>query len=96
MNQELELYKLCVGEHEESKYVSELGWVSDEEFLVWISYLWVDDFMRELKRIFGYGIFDDGSFDANMQSDGICIDLCKAVGCCLDVEEVFPKAKYQH
>ena len=55
--------------------------------------------MTDLKRIFGNYIFDDGGFDANMQQDGVCIDLCEALGNYLgidDIEEVFPKEKYQH
>lgn len=93
MNYELELYKLITDDND---YVSELGWVSDNEFFVWVSYLELYDFMKELKRIFGYGLFDDGSFNVNMREDSVCINLCEAVGNYLDVKEVFSKDRYQH
>jgi len=96
-NYELELYRLCANnEGSDSCYVAEMGWISDDEFCIWVPYMWVDDFMQEFKGIFGYEAFDDGGFDANMQSDGICIDLCKAVGGYMDIEKVFSKEKYQH
>lgn len=98
MSEEVELYKLCcTDENEYSNYlVDELGWISDTEFCVWVSYLYLNEFVEYLTKIFGYGIFDDGGFNANMQTNGVCIDLCEAVGCCIDVETVFPKDKYKH
>lgn len=92
MNGELELYKLCCT----GDLVEEMGWISDTEFCVWVSYFCIQDFINGLQRIFGYGIFDDGGFDANMQVDGVCIDLCDAVGHCVDIKTVFPKDKYKH
>lgn len=99
MNQELALYKLIVTPDEtdtDISYVSEFGWVNDTEFLVWVSYLWLKEFIDRLREIFGHGLFDEGGFDAKMQDDGICFDLCEAVGYSVDVEEVFPKGKYMH
>ena len=97
MSDELRLYKLLTETDEDNfSYVQEMGWVTDKEFCVWVSYLWIDDFVKELKNIFGYGVFDEGGFDARMQYDCICIDMCVAVGDYLDLEEVFPKDKYQH
>lgn len=93
MNYELELYKLIT---EDNDYVDELGWVSEDKFFIWVSYYGLYDFMKEMKRIFGYGLFDDGSFNANMRDNSLCIDLCEAIGNYLDVENVFPKDKYQH
>lgn len=98
-NYELELYKLIMKPDEEDSsfsYVSEFGWVSKDEFLVWVDYWGIKEFIDGLKEIFGYGLFDDGSFDANMQSDGICIDLVEALGCYMNIEDVFPKDKYKH
>jgi len=97
MSDELRLYKLLTDTDEDDfNYIQEMGWINDEEFCVWINYVWIDDFMRELKDIFGYGIFDDGGFDANMQHHCACIDLCKAIGDSIDIENMFPKNKYQH
>lgn len=99
MSMELEVYKLlnCPDEDDEDiSYVSEFGWVNDKEFLVWVNYMWLTDFLDRLKQIFGYGIFDDGGFNGNIQDDSICIDLCKVVGGDIDMEEVFSKDKYQH
>lgn len=93
LNYELELYKLITNDN---NYVNELGWVSDKEFFVWVPYLELYDFMKELKRIFGYGLFDGDSFNVNMREDSVCIDLCEAVGDYLNLEDVFPRDKYQH
>lgn len=94
----LELYKLCCTDDNEYSdcFVDELGWISDTQFCVWVSYLYLKEFMEQLTKIFGNGIFDDGGFDANMQEGCVCIDLCEAIGCYIDVETVFPKDKYQH
>ena len=89
---ELELYKLI----KEGEYVSEIGWINDDSFCAWISYMDLDDFIEQVVDILGYGIFDDGGFDANMQEDGVCIDLCEMLGGYIDVEDVFPKEKYKH
>lgn len=98
-NYELELYKLIVTPDKEDldfSYISEFGWVSDKEFFVWVSFTWLKEFMEELTRIFGYGMFDDGNFNANIQSDTVCIDLNDVLGGYIDIEEVFPKDKYKH
>lgn len=97
MNNLLELYKLCCTDDNEydSCMVSELGWIDDHQFCVWIDYLWVMEFVQKLKEILGEGIFDDGGFDANMQSNCICIDLCEIIDTD-DLEEIFPKEKFQH
>ena len=73
MNYELELYKLCYTDDNEYGIciVDELGWISDNEFCVWVSYLYLKEFMNKLKELFGYGIFDDGGFDAN--TSGLCL-----------------------
>lgn len=98
MSDALELYKLCCTDDNEYSdcFVDELGWISDTEFCVWVSYLYLKEFMEKLTKIFGNGIFDDGGFDANMQESCVCIDLCEAVGSCIDIEIVFPKYEYQH
>lgn len=99
MNQELELYKLIRipdGIDMGISYVQEFGWASDSEFLVWVSYSQLEEFIDRLKEIFDNGIFDDGGFKAHMQDDCVCIDLCEAVGYAVDIEEVFPKEKYKH
>lgn len=98
MNENLELYKLCRTDDNEynSVLVEELGWVNDEEFCVWVPYLYLREFMEQLKKIFGSSIFDDGGFNANMQEEGACIDLSDAVGCFANIEDVFSKEKYQH
>lgn len=93
INYELELYKI-VTEYE--FMVSEYGWISDTEFCVWVYYYNLIDFMERIKNVFGHGIFDDGGFDANMQYNGVCIDLCKMLEGYIDIEEVFPKEEYQH
>lgn len=78
-NYELELYKLCCTNDNayEDDLVDELGWINDEEFCVWVSYLYLKEFMDALRKLFGYGVFDDGGFSANMQADCMCIDISK-------------------
>ena len=98
-NYELELYKLIATPKEDDldfSYVSEFGWVNDKEFLVWVSFVWFKEFMDKLTEIFGYGMFDDGNFNANIQSDTVCIDLNDVLDGYVDIEEVFSKEKYQH
>ena len=97
MSDELKLYKLLTEiDEDEWIIVQELGWISNKEFCIWVSYAWIDVLVKELKSIFGYGIFDDGGFDARMQGDCVCIDLCMALEGYLDLENVFPKEKYKH
>lgn len=98
-NYELRLFKLCCTRESEYEmnYVDELGWINDKQFCVLVPYLFVREFTEGLKKIFGYGLFDDGGFDCNMQFDGICIVLNDALsGYGIDFEEVFPKEKYRH
>lgn len=98
-NYELKLYRLIAEPNEtyEECLVSELGWISDTEFCVWIDYFYVHEFMKELTNICGHEVFDEGGFNANMQSDGICIDLVNALyGYGFDFERMFPKDKYRH
>ena len=89
---ELELYKLINDE----ELVSEFGWCSDGSCYTWVDYRNLEEFMGKAIETFGYGIFDDGGFNANMQSDGVCFDLCEMVGSYMTVEDVFPKEKYKH
>ena len=83
---EVEFYKLV----KESELVSEYGWINKEEFCVWVDYINLHDFMEEVKKVFGYGMFDEGGFDANMQGDCLCIDVCEMLDGYLSVEDVFP------
>ena len=60
-----------------------------------ISY--VDEFVKRLKDIFGYSLFDEGGIEARIGCDYVCIDLQYFVGeYGVDLEEVFPKSKYRH
>ena len=94
--EKFELYKLLATEDNEyeTALADEIRWQSDDSLLVWIPYLWIDDFMNELVKIFGTGIFDDGGFDGNFQDGCVCIDLEEAIGFNTDLEEIFPKDKY--
>lgn len=96
---DIELYKLLVtddNEHQTS-LANELGWINDEEFLVWISYLWIREFMESIKTIFGEGMFDDGGFESNLQADGVCINLSDMLGSYdVDLKMIFPPKKYKH
>lgn len=96
---DIELYKLLVTEdnEHETALADELGWVSDDKFLVWVSYLWIKEFMESLKEMFGESLFDDGAFDGNFQSSGICIDLEEVLGGYdIDLKSIFPPSRYKH
>lgn len=96
---DLELYKLLMTEDNryETALADELGWSSKDEFLVWVSYVWINEFVAALKTIFGENLFDDGGFDGNFQSSGVCIDLKKALdGYDIELTDIFPKGKYDH
>jgi hypothetical protein len=97
--EELALYKLIMTPEPEDtdiSYVQELGWINDKECCVWVSYLWIKEFIDRLKGIFGNGLFDDGGFMGNIQEDCICIDLCEALGSYIDIETVSPKNEFRH
>lgn len=98
--EELELYKLLMTEdnEHETALAQEIRWAHTPEgdkLLVWINIIWIKEFIESLVKIFGNGIFDDGSFDGNFQEDCVCIDLEYAVGNCVDLEKIFPKDKYK-
>lgn len=95
---ELELYKLCLTKINvyDDCVCDELGWINEEQFCVWVHYAYLQYFVDKLKDIFGDSIFDDGGFDANMQENYACIDLCKAIGHCIDIESMFPKDEFKH
>lgn len=98
-NDELELYKLLATEDNEYEtvLVEELGWVSGDEFLVWVSYLWIKEFIELLEEMFGNSLFDDGGFNGNFKSDGVCINLKEMLeGYGIDLKKMFPMDKYKH
>ncbi|MDP4147049.1 MAG: hypothetical protein Q8936_21675 [Bacillota bacterium] len=95
----IELYKLLVTEDNKlcTPLAGELGWVSNDEFLVWISYFYVNEFVQSMVEIFGNNLFDDGGFNANFQSDSICFDLEEILGGYdIDLKIIFPQDKYKH
>lgn len=96
-NCELELYKLIMeGASCGFPYVSEFGWVNDTQFLIWVDYLWLKEFIDKMIEIFGDAIFNDGNFNAIMLSRTVCIDLADVLDEFVDIEEVFPKEDYKH
>ena len=99
-NYELELYKLIMNPDEENSdvsYVDEFGWVSDTEFFIWVNLIWFGEFVKRLKDIFGYSLFDEGGIEARIGSDYVCIDLENFVGMYgINLDEVFPQSKYRH
>jgi hypothetical protein len=99
MDKELELYKLIAPPIELSndvRWVDEFGWIEDE-FVVWVSKWWWNDFIAKLTQILGYSIFGDGGFKARIQADGICFvlsDITDKYG--INLENVFPKEEYKY
>ena len=64
---ELDLYKFL---NDEDNGVQQYNWVG-EEFLVWISLWYLEDFTKMV----GYNYLSEGEIDCNLQSDCICIDI---------------------
>lgn len=98
-NYGLELYKLIVipnEDHKDISHVEEFGWINDEQFCVWVSYVRMNDFLKRLIEIFGNCLFDNGGFEANMQEDVICMDLSNLLEGYVEIEELFPKDEYIH
>lgn len=95
---EIELYKLLATEDNEYEtvLVDELGWVSDDEFLVWVSYPRIKYFIRSLKELFN-SLFDDGGFEGNFQDDSVCLNLSEILdGYDIDLKKLFPIDRYKH
>ena len=100
MNYELEIYKLIMNPDEDDldiSYVDEFGWTSDTEFSVWISIMWLSDFIAKIKDIFRINAFDDGGLDATLGYDYVRINLVDIAEMYdVNLENVFPKNKYRH
>lgn len=98
MTPELKLYKLFFTNKNDYNdcICDEIGWINEKEFCVWIPYCYLQYAIEELSKIFGICIFDDGGFNANIQDGQVCIDLCEAIGNCIDIESVFPKEEFMH
>ena len=91
INQELELYKLIKNDG------SEFGWVNDDEFLVWLYHFQLDNFIKDMTKIFDYGMFDEELVEAHIGKDYIVIDLaCMLSGEDIELERVFPKEEFKH
>lgn len=88
---ERNLYRLIA----ESDYVESAGW-SENSFLVYVEYLWIDIFIEKMINIFSTSIFDEGRAKATLLEYGICFDLCELVGYFIELEEVFPKSKFKY
>lgn len=99
MSKDLELFKLLTIPHEDNEdiqYVYEMGWVSNTEFFVWVSYVWLSDFIKGMEKIFGSNVFSEG-LEARMLSNCICFDLCEiAEWYGFNLEEIFPCSIYKH
>lgn len=90
---EKNLYNLII----KSDGIEEFGWINEKEFCVWVYYEYLKDFMKNIANMFGFGIFDDGGFQANMQSTGVCINLEDITGMDdIDLKELFPIEKFRH
>ncbi len=90
-NQELELYKLVTNQQAECR------WISDTEFVIWLSYYEMADFMEKFSKIFGCCVFDDGGIEAHLMGDYMCLDLASALsGWDIDFEAVFPREEFKH
>ena len=77
--------------------IEDARWISDNEFIVWIYYFNLDDFIDNIKEDFGTYPFDDGGFDKVVMFDNmIAIDLSSLLhGCFTEhFSEIFPYKDY--
>ena len=84
MNEELELYKLVMGQT-----VYDAKWIDEANFCIWIFHFNFAEFMKKLVEIFGSSLFGDGGFDARVREEYICINLSQLLEHRVDVTEVF-------
>ena len=77
---------------EDYRLVDSYRW-SDGNFYIWISTLFLEDFIDEIINIFGADVFDDGGCNANVQIGYVCFDLEDLLGGYIDIEEVFAEDK---
>jgi hypothetical protein len=90
-NYELELYKLI------TENISEFGWCTESEFIVFPYLFELNDFIKSLSEIFGSDIFDDGGIPATIGDGYACIDIAAVVSDYgVDLVKVFPVEKYKH
>lgn len=88
-NKELELYKLVTkGEYE-------CGWITDDEFCVWLYLFELDDFVKSISDIFGDYVFDEGGYEIILMKDCVCINLTGMLDE-VEFEGVFPKDEFKH
>ena len=60
-----------------SDLIEDARWINDDDFIVWIYYFNLDDFIDKIKEDFGTYPFDDGGFDDVVMFDNmIAINLC--------------------
>ena len=80
-----------------SDLIEDARWISDDEFIVWIYYFNLDDFIDKIKEDFGTYPFDDGGFDDLVMFDNmIAINLCSFLqGYFTEhFSEIFPYSAY--
>lgn len=75
----------------------EFGWVDNDEFMIWLWWFNVDEFLQGLKSIFGWGLFDDGGFDVRVIDDNFVFNLYDILSCYdCDLKEIFQQSEYKH
>lgn len=80
-------------------FSTEFGWVNEEQFFIWVSWIEVYDFLKVMREIFGVTIFDDCGCgtNANIQDGFICFDMTDLLsGYGNLVEDTYPKEEYPH
>lgn len=71
------LYEEKIKELVASDLIEDARWISDDEFIVWIYYFNLNDFIDKIKEDFGTYPFDENGFDDVVMFDNmIAINLC--------------------
>ena len=80
-----------------NRCISEMRWISTDEFCIWVYLYYLVEFIDEVKEIFGTYSFDEGGFDIRLLEDCVCINVDKLFGIYLDKSliEIFPKEEFE-
>lgn len=71
-------YEEKIKELVDSDLIEDAKWISDDEFIVWIYYFNLNDFIDKIKEDFGTYPFDENGFDDVIMFDNmIAINLCE-------------------
>jgi hypothetical protein len=75
--------------------IYKLGWVSENDFTVRVYHFGLSNFINKIIDLFGYGVFDNGGFNASVKENNCYIDLCEMLDGYANIENVFPEEQFK-